>query len=119
MSKELSTTEVIKDVLPVQLTDTERMQCADALANALQRVESAKEKKRRFVKELDKEIGEVQQEAIELRNAVASGKEYREVIVHRVFDYEKATVTDSRTDTGDVLFTRAMTDEERQSKLID
>lgn len=119
MSKEMQTTEVIKDVLPVQLTQDERMQCADALANALQRVESAKEKKRRIVKDLDREIAEVQQEALELRNNVASGKEYREVIVHRVFDYAKATVTESRTDTGDVLFTRAMTDEERQSKLID
>lgn len=119
MSKELQTTEVIKDVLPMQLTPEERMQCADALANALQRTESAKEKKRRINKDLDREIAEVQQEAIELRNAVASGKEYREVIMHRVFDYSKATVTDSRTDTGEVLFTRAMTDEERQSKLID
>lgn len=119
MSNELQTTEVIKDILPVQLTAEERMQCADALANALQRTESAKEKKRRINKDLDREIAEVQQEAIDLRNAVASGKEYREVIVHRIFNYSKATVTDSRTDTGEVLFTRAMTDEERQSKLID
>lgn len=112
-------TVVIKDVLPVKLTAEERMQCADALANALQGIADAKAKKRRIVKDLDREIAEVEQEAIELRDAVATGREYREVIVHRVYDYEKATVTEHRTDTGEVLRSRAMTDEERQQKLLD
>ena len=39
-------TEVIKDILPVKLTDEERMQCADALANALQSITDAKNKKK-------------------------------------------------------------------------
>lgn len=116
---ESNKTEVIKDVLPVKLTDEERMQCADALANALQGIADAKAKKRRIVKDLDKEIAEVEQESIELRDAVATGREYREVIVHRVYDYEKATVTETRTDTGEVIRSRGMTDEERQSTLID
>jgi hypothetical protein len=112
-------TEVIKDVLPVKLTDVERMQCADALANALQSVTDAKNKKKSIVKNLDREIAEIEQEAVELRDAVATGREYREVIVHRVLDYEKAIVTETRTDTGEVLRSRAMTDEERQATLLD
>lgn len=120
MSREESTkTEVIKDVLPVKLTDEERMQCADALANALQGITDAKQKKKRIVKDLDSEIAQAEQEAVDLRDAVATGREYREVIVHRVFDYEKATVTEHRTDTGEVLRSRAMTDEERQAKLLE
>lgn len=83
MSEVANKTEVIKDVLPVKLTDEERMQCADALANALSRIGDAKAKKKRIVKELDKEIAEVEQEANDLRDAVATGREYREIIVHR------------------------------------
>ena len=112
-------TEVIKDVLPVKLTDEEKMQCADALANALQSITDAKNKKKRIVKDLDSEIAQAEQEATDLRDAVATGREYREVIVHRVYDYEKAIVTEHRTDTGEVLRSRAMTDEERQQKLLD
>lgn len=118
-SNESQKTEVIKDILPVKLTDEQRMQCADALANALQGIQDAKTKKRRIVKDLDKEIAEVEQEAVELRDAVATGRQYQEVIVHRVYDYEKATVTEHRTDTGEVLRSRAMTDEERQATLLD
>lgn len=119
MSTESTKTEVIKDILPVKLTDEERMQRADALANALSSINDAKVKKKRIVKDLDKEIGEVEQESVELRDAVATGREYREVIVHRVYDWEKATVTEHRTDTGEVLRSRGMTDEERQSTLLD
>lgn len=118
-SADSTKTEVIKDILPVKLTDEERMQRADALANSLQAIADAKNKKRRIVKDLDKEIAEVEQESVDLRDAVATGREYREVIVHRVSDYEKAIVTEHRTDTGEVLRSRAMTDEERQQKLLD
>lgn len=118
-SADSTKTEVIKDILPVKLTDEERMQRADALANSLQAIADAKNKKRRIVKDLDKEIAEVEQESVDLRDAVATGREYREVIVHRVSDYEKAIVTEHRTDTGEVLRSRAMTDEERQAKLLE
>lgn len=112
-------TEVITRVLPVKLTEEERLQRADGLANALQQVQDRKVEKRRVTKEADKQIAEAEQEAVELRDAVATGREYQEVIVHRVLDYDKATVTEHRTDTGETIRSRAMTDEERQSKLIE
>jgi len=114
-----SKTEVITRVLPVKLTEEERLQRADGLANALQQVSDRKVEKRRVTKEADKQIAEAEQEAVELRDAVATGREYQEVIVHRVLDYDKATVTEHRTDTGETIRSRAMTDEERQSKLIE
>lgn len=112
-------TEVIKRVLPVKLTEEERLQRADGLANALQQVQDRKVEKRRVTKEADKQIAEAEQEAVELRDAVATGREYQEVIVHKVFDYEQATVTEVRTDTGETIKSRGMTDEERQAKLLD
>ncbi len=112
-------TEVIKRVLPVKLTEEERLQRADALANALQQISDRKVEKRRIVREADKSIAEAEQEAVDLRDAVATGREYQEVIVHKVYDYEKATVTEVRTDTGETIKSRGMTDEERQATLLD
>lgn len=112
-------TQVIKRVLPVKLTEEERLQRADALANALQQISDRKVEKRRVVREADKAIAEAEQEAVDLRDAVATGREYQEVIVHKVYDYEKATVTEVRTDTGETIKSRGMTDEERQAKLLD
>lgn len=112
-------TEVIKRTLPVKLTEEERLQRADALANALQQISDRKVEKRRVVREADKLIAEAEQEAVDLRDAVATGREYQEVIVHKVYDYEKATVIEVRTDTGETIKSRGMTDEERQAKLLD
>lgn len=112
-------TKVIKRVLPVKLTEEERLQRADGLANALQQVQDRKIEKRAVVREADRLIAEAEQEAVELRDAVATGREYQEVIVHKVYDYEKATVTEVRTDTGETIKSRGMTDEERQAKLLD
>lgn len=112
-------TQVIKRVLPVKLTEEERLQRADGLANALQQVQDRKAEKRAVVREADRMIAEAEQEAVELRDAVATGREYQEVIVHKVYDYEKATVTEVRTDTGETIKSRGMTDEERQAKLLD
>lgn len=114
-----SETEVIKRTLPVKLTEEERLQRADALANALQQISDRKVEKRRVVREADKLIAEAEQEAVDLRDAVATGREYQEVIVHKVYDYEKATVIEVRTDTGETIKSRGMTDEERQAKLLD
>lgn len=114
-----SETKVIKRVLPVKLTEEERLQRADGLANALQQVQDRKIEKRAVVREADRLIAEAEQEAVELRDAVATGREYQEVIVHKVYDYEKATVTEVRTDTGETIKSRGMTDEERQAKLLD
>ena len=112
-------TKVIKRVLPVKLTEEERLQRADGLANALQQVQDRKIEKRAVVREADRLIAEAEQEAVELRDAVATGREYQEVIVHKVYDYEKATVTEVRTDTGETIKSRGMTDEEMQAKLLD
>lgn len=99
MSKETTKTEIIKDVLPVKLTDEERMARADALANALTGIVEAKGRKKRIVKDLDRDIAVVEEEANELRDAVATGREYREVIVHRTMDWEKAIVMETRWET--------------------
>lgn len=44
--------------------------------------------------------------------------DYKEIPVEVFFDYTAAIVEEVRTDTGEVLLSRGMTDTERQMKLI-
>ena len=112
-------TEVIKEVLPVQLTDEERLSRADDLANAVQNVEDAKRHKKIVTRDASAKVEEAEANRADLADVVASGREYQEVVVHRVFNYEDGTVFEVRTDTGETLRSRNMTDEERQASLLD
>lgn len=53
----------------------------------------------------------------ELASVVASGAEYRSIDVVLVFDYIEGTVTETRTDTGEQIGRRRMTEDERQMSL--
>ena len=64
-------------------------------------------------------VEEAEANRADLADVVASGREYQEVVVHRVFNYEDGTVFEVRTDTGETLRSRNMTDEERQATLLD
>lgn len=54
-----------------------------------------------------------------LSQLVASGQEHRMVKCERVFDYEKALVTESRTDDQEpkIILTRKMTEQELQLEI--
>lgn len=119
MASESKKTEVIKEVLPVKLTDEERLERANDLANAVQNVEDAKRHKKIVNRDATAKVDEAEAARADLSDVVASGREYREVIVHRVFNYEEGTVIEIRTDTGETLRSRNMTDEERQASLLE
>lgn len=119
MANESKKTEVIKEVLPVKLTDAERLERADDLANAVQAVEDAKRHKKIVTRDASAKVDTAEAQRADLADVVASGREYREVIVHRVLNYEDGTVMEIRTDTGETIRSRNMTDEERQATLLD
>jgi hypothetical protein len=54
----------------------------------------------------------------EIAMIVRRKADYKEVPVETLFNYDTAIVEDVRTDTGEVLMRRAMSDHERQMKLI-
>lgn len=109
--------EAIKETLPVQLDDTERLDRANDLANAVQNVEDAIRHKKSVNRDATAKVDQAEAVRANLSDVVASGREYREVIVHRVYDYEQGTVHEVRTDTGETLRSRNMTDSERQTEL--
>ena len=114
-----SKVEVIKDMLPVALTDEERLQFADELAKANQAVEHAIDEKKYLTGQAGSRVKQAEAHRDEITNIVSSGKEWREVIVHRVFDYDKGILTETRIDTGEVIASRPLTDHEKQGNLLD
>lgn len=114
-----SKVEVIKDILPVALTDEERLEFANELAKANQAVEHAIDEKKYLNSQAGAKVKQAEAHRDEITNIVSSGKEWREVIVHRVFDYDKGIVTETRTDTGEVIASRQLTDHEKQGNLLD
>lgn len=106
-------------MLPIQLTPEDRMARADDLANAVQMVETANARKRTTMKQLNTEVDAAVSRREELADIVASGKEWHEINVHQVFDYKTGKVTETRTDTKEVLRTRDMTDEEKQTSMLE
>ena len=111
--------EVVKEVLPVQLTDQERLDFANELAKANQAVEHAIDEKKYLNSQAGSRVKQAEAHRDEITNIVSSGKEWREVIVHRVFDYEKGILTETRIDTGEVIASRPLTDVEKQGNLLD
>lgn len=110
---------VIKENLPCKLTDEERLSRADDLANAVQVVDQVKQEKKSLMRQVDSRLNAAESKREELADVVASGREYREVIVHQVFDYNEGKVTEMRVDTGEVIASRDLTDEERQASLLE
>lgn len=119
MAAESKKTEVIKEVLPVKLTDEERLDRANDLANAVQKVEDAMRHKKIVNRDATAKVDQAEAVRADLSDVVASGREYRETIVHRVYDYSEGTVIEVRTDTGETLRSRNMTDEERQTSMLE
>ena len=110
---------VIKEMLPCKLTNDERLSRADDLANAVQSVDQIKQEKKSLVRQIDARLSAAESKRDELSDVVASGREYREVIVEQIFDYEAGKVREVRRDTGEKIAERDLTDEEKQGSLLE
>lgn len=109
----------VSDSLPCSLTDDERLDFADALAEATQAIETAENNRQAAMKQHNYEIGVAKARRDRLANIVASKTEYRDVTVEEKWDYENDRYTRARTDTGEVLLDRRLNDNERQTSILD
>lgn len=109
----------VSDSLPCRLTDEERLDFADALAEADQAVENAENAKKAAMKNHNYEVQLAQTRRSKLASIVASKTEYREVTVEEKWDYQNDKFTRTRTDTGEVIVSRRLNDDERQTQLLD
>lgn len=109
----------VADSLPCKLTDEERLEFADNLAEASQAVESAENAKKSAMKQHNYEIQLAQTRRDRLANIVASKTEYRDVTVEERWDWNADKFTRTRTDTGEIVMERRLTDDERQLEMLD
>ena len=107
----------ISEELSCELNELEWQNAARELADAHKEVAHQEQRKKDITKELGHDVGIAKAKESKLADTVATRRELREVTVEVKYDYELGTVTKTRTDTGEVISSREMTDQERQAEL--
>jgi hypothetical protein len=109
--------ETITKKLPVELTELEIEDYARQLAIEVQKYETIEIRKKVQTKALTEELKEQRGVVDETAKKVNTGKEYREVECNVFHDYKKRTVEITRSDTMQVVETRAMTTQEYRAAM--
>lgn len=101
-------------VLPVPLTDDERLQIGSDIAASQEQLEQAEARKSFVMKEINGTIAEYAQEISNLSKRLRDGVKDAKVLVQITRDFRQGLLVVRRTDTGVVLESRPMTTTERQ-----
>lgn len=104
--------------LRVQLTDEERRDMAIDLAGEQGRLDAARAEKEEAMKTHGAAIKRHEAEVGILATCVNNGFVYRDVEVEEIEDWNGKRIVHVRTDTGEEIFERPMTEDERQRPLI-
>lgn len=103
--------------LPVKLTTEEIAQAAKDLASALQQLESIEIEKKAVVKDYNSQLDNIKKTIHRLMTHVKNGVEYRPVECDLQFHIGKVLAILVRNDTGEIVWDRPMTDEEKQMQI--
>lgn len=103
--------------LPCDLSSYELRERATKMANVVNEIEQLELKKKVATDTAKREIDALVVSVSQLARQVRTGKEDREVEVEEVHDEIRFAVETFRTDTGEVVRSRPMTDEEKKHAL--
>ena len=103
--------------LPVKLTENELLIKGQELADLERQLSEVEDEKREVSKEFSGRIEGMKNRISETANTINSKQEIRDVEVAVSMDYKSLTVRVVRTDTGEIVSERLMSDKERQSTL--
>lgn len=107
----------IAEELSCDLNDLEWNGRARELADAHRETIAMQNRKKSVMAELNADLKIAEGKETKLANIVATRTERRDVTVEVKYDYELGKVTKTRTDTGELVSEREMTDDERQAEL--
>ena len=107
----------ITEELSCELNEVEWDNRARELADSIKKHEQEVQRKKDVMKEIGADVSRAAAQVTKLGNIVSTRREQRDVTVEVKYDYELGTVTKTRTDTGEIITTREMTDSERQAEL--
>lgn len=103
--------------LACQLSDEELLKKGTELAQAVEDIQGEDRRQADIKASMKARMTALEARRDELSVTVRRREEERDVQVEVWHDYSRAIVYDVRTDTGEVLFRRPMTDDERQQAL--
>jgi hypothetical protein len=106
-----------KRLLACQFSDAEVLDLARELGRTLADIQTEHAKQASVKRELQARMAQLEAKATELAEKVRRGEEMRDVEVMVVLDYTEGRVDTFRTDTGQTIHTRPLTNEERQQRL--
>ncbi len=99
--------------LPCSLTEAELAERGQALAKLVPEIEEKEEEKKASAKVFKDQIDAMTEKSLKLSNAISTRSEERPVECHKQYDLRKATWKIVRLDTGEMVESGKMTDEER------
>jgi len=103
--------------LPVKLHEDELRDRGDKLAAVIQDLNAEEDRQVDVKAQMKARLSELDAKKTQLAIVISRREEYRDVPVDVFADYAKQIVEAVRRDTGEVLTTRRMTEEERQQPL--
>ena len=103
-----------KQHLPCKLTEDELKAKSRELATTVQEINSEEDRQKNIKDQLKAKMSELESRQSRLAGEVAREEVYRDVEVEVRYDDKSDKVTEVRTDTGEVLITRKIWDDERQ-----
>lgn len=103
--------------LPVDLTETERIQYARQLAQEFAKYDMIEADKKDATARLGKMLKEQRALLDDLTERVNTGKEFREVECEILFDFQRRLVETYRNDTRQLVASRPMTKDEYRAHL--
>jgi ElaB/YqjD/DUF883 family membrane-anchored ribosome-binding protein len=113
------TTQLIKESLPVMLTDGEVLAHADRAARLQSEYNDRDEALKAHSKAAKAELETIESERNAALRKVRERREFRQVDVEVSYGFAENTVKYTRRDTGEVYHERAMTNDERQTQLFE
>lgn len=116
MSRDIRIAKVTKD-LPCKLTESELKEFGRKLAVKCEDIAAEESRQKDQKSEMKARLDGMESERSILALVVRRQEEQRDVECEEEFNYESGKVTVSRTDTGEELRVRPMTNEERQQPL--
>ncbi len=107
----------------VELSRDDLIKRGDSLSKALDELRAAetryKSELKALTNERDQTLTEINQRITKYNLAVSTKSEWRDIVCHLEWDFEKKIVSTIRPDTGEVVKSRPMLDDELQMELFD
>lgn len=115
--KSIKVLKVINKSLPCKLTNDELLVYGSELASTVQDIKSEEDRQVSVKQEMKARITKLESERTILSSKIGRKEEDRDVDVEPCYDYNKNMYIERRLDTDEIIFERALFDDERQEEM--